>query len=270
MGGSRQRGRKKSSKFADWTAVSSSMTLLKCSPSRASPPRSSASCSIQLGETVEAPIAFFATGPRLRLTCLMNKADAEAIDMAVDCVGRLLGGSVIDAHVIRAGGNNRIVRIDRRGEPPCAVKIYFRHPADRRDRLGTEFGALSFLWRHGVRMTPQPLAMDPDRGIAVYSFTEGTRIAPSEIGPQDISAAVRMLKILHNNIEADGAADFGPASEAFFSLEGLLSNLRDRYMRHLTVENSEPVFEEYQAFRDGPLIRSLNMIVEAARAEAAR
>src|SRR5205085_8870134 len=71
-------------------------------------------------------------------------------------------------------------------------------------------------------------------------------------------------------IEADGASDFGPASEAFFSLEGLLSNLRDRYMRHLAVENSEPVFEEYREFRDGPLIRSLNMIDEAARAEAAR
>jgi hypothetical protein len=200
----------------------------------------------------------------------MTSADADAIDMAVDCVAGLLGGSVTDAQVIKAGGNNRIVRVDQRGELPRAVKIYFRHPDDKRDRLATEFGALSFLWRHGVRRTPQPLATDPDRGVAIYSFIEGTRIAPADISREDIAAAVRMLQILRDHIGAEGAQDFGPASEAVFSLDGLLSNLRDRYKRHLAVDGSDPIFCEYQTFRDGPLIRALDIMEQAARVTAAR
>lgn len=200
----------------------------------------------------------------------MNEADAETIDLAVDCVTRLLGGSVTDAHVVRAGGNNRIIRVEQRGEQPRAVKIYFRHPADKRNRLATEFGALSFLWRHGVRRTPQPLAIDHDRAMAIYSFIEGARITPGAITAGDILAAVRMLRTLHDHMDADGARDFGPASEAFFSLDGLLSNLRDRYLRHVPVQSSDPIFEEYQAFRDGPLVRALDMVERAARADAAR
>jgi len=198
----------------------------------------------------------------------MTPTEPQVLDEAAACVGRLLGCSVAGAQMIRAGGNNRIVRVERRGEPPCIVKVYFRHPADRRDRLTTELEALSFLWRHGIRQVPQPLAADPERGMAVYGFIDGTPIAPDTIGPDEIAAAVRMLNVLHGLRDADGADRLGPASEAFFSLEGLLANLRERYRRHATIEGSEPVFDAYRAFRDGPLRRALDEIEGAAREAA--
>jgi hypothetical protein len=197
----------------------------------------------------------------------MSEPDAQLIDRAVDCVSRLIGGSVAGAQMIRAGGNNRIIRVDRRGEAPCAVKIYFRHPADKRDRLATEFGALSFLWRHGVYRTPQPLAADYDRGMAVYTFVKGARIDPSSIERNEIAAAAEMLALLRDLTGAPDSRTIGPASEASFTLDDLLSNLHERHQRHAGVGGAEPIYDEYAIFRDGPLRQALQAVEEAARAD---
>ncbi len=198
----------------------------------------------------------------------MMPAEPQAVEEAAACVRRLLGGAVHGARIIRAGGNNRIVRVERHGEPACVVKIYFRHPADQRDRLATEYGALSFLWRHGLRRTPQPLAADSARGMAIYSFIAGAPIAGDAIGPDEIAAAVEMLAALHALRTAEEADRLSPASEAFFTLEGLLANLHERWHRHAGIAGAEPVLGAYQAFRDGPLRRALEAIELAARASA--
>jgi hypothetical protein len=198
----------------------------------------------------------------------MMTPEPQVLEEASACVRRMLGGTVLDACMIRAGGNNRIVRVERRGEPPCVVKIYFRHPADRRDRLATEYGALSFLWRHGVRRTPQPLAADGARGMAIYGFIAGAPIASDAIGPSEIAAAVEMLDALHALRTAEGADRLPPASEAFFTLDGLVANLHERWARHAGIVGGEPVLGEYQAFRDGALWRAVREIEEAARVSA--
>ena len=49
---------------------------------------------------------------------------------------------------IKGGANNRVYRVQT-ASGPALLKAYFRHPADPRDRLGTEFGFLAFAWDNG-------------------------------------------------------------------------------------------------------------------------
>ncbi|MCC6779381.1 MAG: aminoglycoside phosphotransferase family protein [Hyphomicrobiales bacterium] len=198
----------------------------------------------------------------------MTPSDAQLLEAASDLVRRTLGGGVTDAAAIRAGGNNRIVRVARRGEPPVVVKVYFRHAADQRDRLATEYGALSFLWQHGLRVTPRPLASDPSQGMAIYSFLDGAAIPSDAIGWDEIAAAVGLLDALHALRGADGADRLSPASEAFFTREALIGNLHDRWQRHAAIVDAPGVRADYRAFRDGPLRAALEAIEQSVRGAA--
>src|SRR5271154_3197439 len=84
------------------------------------------------------------------------------------------------------GRNSRIYRLSGEDHPAYAVKVYFRQPTDLRDRLGTEFQSLQFLWENGIRSIPKPFTNRPEAGIALYEFIEGDKILPEEIGPHEI------------------------------------------------------------------------------------
>ena len=84
-----------------------------------------------------------------------------------------LGRDVVSSAPIGAGRNSRVFRVELAGARPpspleVVVKFYRRDAGDARDRLGTEFGSLQFLWRNGVRAVPRPMAIDPDRQCAIY------------------------------------------------------------------------------------------------------
>ena len=60
---------------------------------------------------------------------------------------------VRDLQPIRQGANSRVYPVEFFfGD--YVMKFYFQHPQDSRDRLGTEFKSLSFLWEQGVRSDP--------------------------------------------------------------------------------------------------------------------
>src|SRR5437868_5883904 len=74
---------------------------------------------------------------------------------------------------VGGGRNSRIYRLAGDSGPAYALKVYFRHPNDSRDRLGTEYDSLSLLWNNGVRNIPQPVEVCRDADIALYEFIEG-------------------------------------------------------------------------------------------------
>jgi Phosphotransferase enzyme family len=91
-------------------------------------------------------------------------ADETAVSAAVEAAIGKAPGRIERLH---GGANNQVLRIEA-GSRPLVAKRYFTHPGDPRDRLGTEFGMLSFLWARGVRQVPEPVAMDREHGIGVY------------------------------------------------------------------------------------------------------
>jgi hypothetical protein len=113
------------------------------------------------------------------------------------------------------------------GGQTAALKVYFRHPGDGRDRLGTEYAAVGFCWEQGLRMVPRPLAADPGGEFALYEFIEGDPV--TEPTPGEVAEAVSFLVRLHGLAGHPLALGLPPASEACFSFQALEHNIRERF-----------------------------------------
>ena len=108
----------------------------------------------------------------------MNETDVPA------AAQRLLSQIGIDAppnlERLAGGSNNRVFKVDVGGRAFC-LKVYFRHPADSRDRLRTEFDFATFAWTNGVRTLPQPLAFDAAQSAGLFEFVSGRRLTPADV-----------------------------------------------------------------------------------------
>jgi hypothetical protein len=129
---------------------------------------------------------------------------------------------------IGGGRNSQVYRVDCSSGESFAVKHYFRHASDKRDRLATEFGSYSFLWQRGVRDVPEPLAADREHGLAIYQFIEGERIAPGTASEAEVVAAANFLGRLRALTTDPASRRLGLASEAFFKVQEVEENIRAR------------------------------------------
>ena len=146
-------------------------------------------------------------------------AVASALGQRPDAVTRLAGGA-----------NNVVARADVGGKPLLA-KLYFTHARDPRDRLGTEFGVLEFLWRNGVRCVPEPLRMSREQNLGLYEFVAGDRVAPGQVTQADVAQLVELLAAMWRLRSQPGAEKLPPASEAAFTLNGYWANVERRLNR---------------------------------------
>ena len=146
-------------------------------------------------------------------------AVASALGQRPDAVTRLAGGA-----------NNVVARVDVGGQPLLA-KLYFTHARDPRDRLGTEFGVLEFLWRNGVRCVPEPLRMSREQNLGLYEFVAGERVAPGQVARADVEQLVELLAAMWRLRTQPGAEKLPPASEAAFTLNGYWANVERRLNR---------------------------------------
>lgn len=155
---------------------------------------------------------------------------AETAASPAGSVARLLGRPV-DACVELAGGrNSRVYRMECGGRA-VAVKLYFRHPLDSRDRLKTEFDSLTWLWARGLHEIPEPLAQDPAANLAVYEFLDGAAIPKGAAGAADLDAALDFLAQLKTLGPQAEPGRFAAASEACFSAPALAASVRSRAER---------------------------------------
>ena len=146
-----------------------------------------------------------------------------------------VGRPAAAADRIGSGRNSRVFRVvlagGADGPSPVVVKFYRRDPGDARDRLATEFGALQFLWRHGVRAIPRPIAADHVRYGAVYDYIAGVAPAAGTATADDVDAAVRFLAELQPLRTRPDAAALSDASEACFSLAAIAVSVKRRLAR---------------------------------------
>lgn len=131
---------------------------------------------------------------------------------------------------LAGGANNIVARVDVGGKPLLA-KLYFTHARDPRDRLGTEFGMLEFLWRNGVRCVPEPLRMSREHNLGLYEFVAGERIVPGQVTAADVEQLVDLLAAMWRLRTEPGAEQLPPASEAAFTLNGYWANVERRLNR---------------------------------------
>ncbi len=128
------------------------------------------------------------------------------------------------------GGNNRVFKVQHAGGV-CVLKSYFRSGSDPRDRLGAERGFLEFLWRLGVRRTPQPLGWSEENGWGLLSLVPGRKLRPEEVNGNRIDEAVEFVREINERRSDPVAQALLPASEACFSAGEHLATVDRRVAR---------------------------------------
>jgi len=152
-----------------------------------------------------------------------------------------LGIGVRDIAPIHGGGNNRIYRVTAADGRRYAVKAYWRDTQDVRDRLGTEFQSLQFMWQHGLRCVPEPVFCDRGGGFAVYEYLDGTKADCHRIAAQDIEQVADFLGQLRRLSRQPRAQTLLPASDACFSVGDVARSVAHRLERLGEVAHRELV-----------------------------
>src|SRR5438309_1349162 len=118
----------------------------------------------------------------------------QTIAQVEDLAAKMLKRAGVRAKRLDPGGNSRVFVLEGGGQAVRhAVKFYFRHPSDPRDRLETEFTGFSFLWGHGITNIPRPVAVNRKECCAIYEFIEGEKLLPANITMEDIKHAADFL-----------------------------------------------------------------------------
>lgn len=125
------------------------------------------------------------------------------------------------------GRNSRVYRVTTLGGSRFALKLY--PSPDARDRLGAEYESLQFLREAGVTAVPVPVARDPARGAALYTWITGSPVARPERA--DIGDLVRFLAETHRASSLPAARTLRAASEAVTSSTELRRQLEQRLAR---------------------------------------
>jgi hypothetical protein len=181
---------------------------------------------------------------------LLELIDASASSAREAATG-LLGAPPDSFEQLQGGRNSRLYRVTQGGRA-YALKQYVRVPGDDRDRLRTEFEALSFLRDAGIARVPAAIARDTAADCALYEFVVGTPVVPASVTDGDIDAVVELLAALRRTSQSPGCAWTAPASEARFSIADVLANIDVRLVRlrgALRVGDSGRRFDEFLEHR---------------------
>jgi hypothetical protein len=160
-------------------------------------------------------------------------------DLHAPCAALLaaagIGASISSLVSCNAGGNNRTYRLETTAGA-FAVKQYFRHEGDIRDRLTAEFGFLEYAAKAAPGMAPTPLVMDSSSGLALYEFIEGEPYKAGEITWAQVGRAAKFFTALNNPAARRDAATLPVASEACFSIAEHLNLIASRLDRLRTID----------------------------------
>lgn len=182
-------------------------------------------------------------------------------------MARLVGGEPRSLVPIGGGRNSQVFRVEASDGRYYALKAYFRHPGDARDRLGVEFGALCFLWEQGIRCIPEPLARDPQAALGLFEFIPGERpLLPSR---EEVDAAFSFLAGLKRLGGSPAAQALPEASEACFSFQALAENIQLRFDRLAATASNLEKQSELAAFLNEALEPAWRNLLKGCR-EACR
>jgi hypothetical protein len=151
------------------------------------------------------------------------------------------------------GGNNKVYRIQTPGKA-ALLKVYFRDPADTRDRLGAEFAFSTFAWNAGIRVIPQPLAQDEAEGMAMYEFLDGRPLVSAEVNESAVQQAISLFCEVNRHKVRPDAQLLRSGSEACFTMAEHLACVDRRMKRFIQLDCTRPVGHEARKLVDERLI----------------
>ncbi len=171
---------------------------------------------------------------------------------------------IITVQELPPGTNSKIFKaITKNGKVYC-IKCYLSRVGDKRNRLKTEFSALTFLWKHGIRNIPQPIAKFTDM-IALYSFISGKVLRETRVSDKELAQAIDVLETIHSLRIKASSKQFSRASEASLSFlefitaiearEQKLKKASDRFdeLRKFLIKEWEPVWKKVLFFVHGAI-----------------
>lgn len=168
-------------------------------------------------------------------------------------IARLVGeaglGRLEELIPLAGGANNRLLAV-RAAEGSAALKIYFHHAHDPRDRLAAEWGFSTFVWQAGLREVPRPLAVDRQARLALYELAPGRRLEPGQVTAAHVVAASRFVSRLNRQRTAPAAAALPNGSEACFSIGEHLACVDRRVARLEAIEPATAVARQARQFAE--------------------
>ena len=161
--------------------------------------------------------------------CSVAVTSREAAKPAdVWAVAAALAGQPIHAgRPVSGGGNSRIYKVV--GEHAVyALKAYPHGASDSRDRLGTEYAALTLLAQRGVEAVPRPIAADRECGYGLYEWLESEAVGMASAA--DIDECVAMIARLRDIGRCGVGTEIGAASAACWSGAAVVAQLEERFL----------------------------------------
>ena len=141
---------------------------------------------------------------------------------------------------IREGRNSAVFKISSNGLE-WVVKHYFKHEADKRNRLETESHFLKFLNQMGCQAVAKPIAIDESKQLALYSFINGAK--PSIITDTHIDQATQFILLLHSFRDYPKSKILKNAADACFDIQQHVNivNARLEQLNHIEPNNEEVI-----------------------------
>lgn len=146
---------------------------------------------------------------------------------------------------IRAGRNSEVHRISN-PHGQWILKNYYQHSSDIRDRLGTEFGFLTYLEKRGASVVARPIGMDRALNCALYTFFPGRR--PAAIASRHISQAVDFIKTINFSRNARDALALPMAADACLTWQAHMELAESRIDRLLALQPKQELEGEAHQF----------------------
>lgn len=148
---------------------------------------------------------------------------------------------------VAGGGNNRVYRAQTAAHAGL-LKAYFQNPADPRDRFGPERAFYEFLWRSGVRRTPEPLGWDAAERLGLMTFVAGRKLRPEEVTSEFVGQALAFIAELNRMRTSPEAQQLPLASEACFTVAEHLALVERRVARLEQIETANELERAAAAF----------------------
>jgi hypothetical protein len=148
-----------------------------------------------------------------------------------EALERARGEMVVAARPRPAGANSEVWEVETSGGGRYFVKRYPPGQPGEVDRLATEFAALAFMSRHGVRPVPEAVCSLPRERIGIFGFVAGTPLGPLDVGEGEVRQAAEYLGRLHELRDAADARELPVAKEACFSVAAHEALVRARVER---------------------------------------
>lgn len=178
------------------------------------------------------------------------------------------GEEITSMEKIQGGINSRAFKISTDRDNEYFAKIYRTRKGDNRNRLATEFGAITFLWHNGVRNIPEPLLASEEDALAIYRFIRGSKIRPGEITRSDIDEAADFAIRVHSFADPERSGEQPIASEACFSIREYIDCVDGRINRLKQVIKEGIIFNLLSSYLENELMPFFDIIKKKTERKA--